>query len=91
MATELIALGVTAVASADITLAAGESAHIHLRGSAPPAVPPCTVSIDIKGADNSYTEIYRLTEFDSARVIDAPGVYRVRRSVCTQNVGIDRD
>lgn len=91
MATELLAIGTTAANSADITLAAGDSAHIHLRGSSPPAVPKCTVSIDIKGSDGSYSELHRLTDGDISRVIDAVGVYRVRRTVCEQGVGVDRD
>jgi hypothetical protein len=91
MAIELLAIATTAAASTDIPLAAGESAHIHLRGSSPPDVPACTVSIDIKGFDNSYTEIYRLSNRDPSRVIDAQGVYRVRRLACEQGVGVDRD
>jgi hypothetical protein len=91
MATELLAIGTAPASSADITLAAGESAHIHLRGNAPPAVPPCTVSIEIKGSDGGYTELHRLNSGDISRVIDAVGVYRVRRSVCEQGVGVDRD
>lgn len=91
MATELLSLGTTAATSTDITLAAGESAHIHLRGSSPPAVPACTVCIEVKGADASYTEYHRLTERNPGAVIDAAGTYRVRRPVCESSVGVDRD
>ena len=91
MATELLAIATTAASSADIVLAAGDSAHIHLRGSSPPAVPACTVSIDVKGSDGSYTEYHRLTERNPGVVIDATGTYRVRRAACEQGVGVDRD
>jgi hypothetical protein len=91
MATQLLALGTAAATSADFTLAAGDVAHIHLRGSSPPAVPQGTVSIDVKGDDNSYTEVHRLTERNVACVIDAPGAYRVRRGVSTASIGVDRD
>lgn len=91
MATELLALGITAANSADITVAAGDSTHIHLRGSAPPSVPRCTVSVEVKGSDASYTEIHRLTENNVSCVIDAAGVYRVRRSACEFSVGVDKD
>lgn len=91
MATQLLALGTTAAASSDIVIAAGESAHIHLRGSSPPAVPKVTVSIEVKGDDNGYTEIHRLTERDVACVIEAPGTYRVRRALCEFSVAVDQD
>lgn len=81
MATELIASGSTAATSADIVVADGESVTIALKNMN--GFP--TAQIQLKDSAAAYHDVGALGPSDSAKVIIAPGTYRIFRpegSVC---------
>jgi len=87
---ELIAIGTTATSSADFTLASGVSTTLHLKTASGVIPKGAAVSIELK-AGSAYTAIGGLTDKEPARVLAAPGTYRVSRHVNAVAFGVERD
>lgn len=75
MATELIATGFTAANSADITLAAGESATVGMKDGTAFSV----IKIELKDDAAGYNTVGELNPQRPAISIIAAGTYRLRR------------
>lgn len=89
---ELIAAGTTLANSADITLAAGESATIFLKsGSGPTVDTAARAAVQIKSSGAAYFTIGELDRATPVVVIDAPGTYRVQRMASSASVGVDQE
>ncbi len=86
MATELIASGSTAANSADIVVAGGEAVTVFLKDMDGFSV----ANIQIKDSDGGYNNIGALGPSDPAKMIAAPGTYRISRPV-NSDCGVDRD
>ena len=88
---ELIASGTTEASSADFTLAAGEQATLFLKDAAGPVTTPHAVAhVLIKSSDNEYFLIGKLTDSEPAKVLAAPGTYRVTRMAAAAAFGVDK-
>jgi hypothetical protein len=90
----LIASGTNDLASADFTLAAGESATLCLVDAGGPGVPVSAVaSIQFKAASGEYFAIGELTGSRPdgvAQVLSAAGTYRVVRAANSTAFGVDK-
>ncbi len=88
---ELIASGTTESASADFTLAAGESATIFLKDAAGSAVSPLSFAeVQIKSADAQYFTVDTLSIARPALVLTAVGTFRVLRMANSAAFGVDK-
>lgn len=94
MATELLAIGTAAGASADFIVAAGGSAMVYLKDATAPDIgPDARIALQIKdGAD--YFTVDQLTAQKASLRIDgdalAATTYRWWRFACSEGVGVGR-
>ena len=81
MATEILAIGTTAAASSDVTVASGDMLAVALKGITGARVNGGIVKIELKADDGNYYEVGELSGGvgKSGAVIDAPGTYRFYR------------
>lgn len=85
--TSLIANGTTELASADFSLATGESATLSLSG-----VPDIysRATIQFKASDSSYVSFGELTTKAPVQVLTAVGTFRCVRRVGVASFGVDQ-
>ncbi len=84
---ELIAVGTTAVSSADFTLT-GESTSLFLTGTAG-LESGCSATVEVKSASGVYYPIGALSAATPIKVLSGPGTYRVSRPAGA-SCGVDR-
>lgn len=87
MPTEMLATGKTAAESAEFTLAAGDVAHLHIKGSTDGTA---LVDVRVKDTQNGFTTIGQLNRVKGSQVLAAPGTYKLVR-LAGALVGVDRD
>jgi hypothetical protein len=86
---ELLALGITDEPSDAFTLSVDDRTTINLKSATPPAIDACSVKIQYQdGAD--WFDFGELTDKNPIFVLNAPGVFRVRRNPCAYPVGVSR-
>jgi hypothetical protein len=90
---ELIASGTAEAASADFTLADGQTAMLQLK--APTAAgqrvfEDSKASVQAKDAGGNYLHIGYLTKELPAQILSGPGTFRVVRLACTNATGVDK-
>jgi hypothetical protein len=85
--TSIIADGTTEQASADFTLAAGESTTLSIRGT---IVMSQTASVQSKQSDGTYTPFGEISSQEPVKVLAAAGTYRVVRRATASAFGVDR-
>jgi hypothetical protein len=88
---ELIPVGDSEQASADFTLAVGESATLFLKGGIGNYVPAGSQAFVQIKSGGQYLNVGELTAIEGAKVLDAPGTFRVLRAVAAAPFGVDRD
>ncbi len=87
---ELIAAGTTQAASADFTLAAGDQKTVFLKDAAGPRVAADAVAkVQIKSAAGEYFDVGQVDANGPAKMLGAPGTFRVLRLECSAAVGVD--
>ena len=80
MATEILATAATAANSTDVTIAAGSTDVVFLKGLVDsPLPPPAVAPIQIKDSAGAYHEIGRLTTEKRSAILYGPATYRVAR------------
>lgn len=80
MPAELIAVGTTDANSADVTVAAGAPVSVFLKGTAGAYVDPqARCVVEAKTAAGAYQLVGELVGQQRGLVIDAPGIYRIRK------------
>lgn len=88
---ELIAAGTPEADSADFTLAAGDQATLFLKDAAGPSVAADAIArLQIKSAAGEYFNAGHLDSFSPAKVLSAPGTYRVKRLASSAAFGVDK-
>ncbi len=88
---ELIAAGTAEADSADFTLASGDQATLFLKDAAGPRVSADAVAhVQIKSADGEYFQVGHLDSYNPAKVLSAPGTYRVKRIANAVAFGVDK-
>jgi hypothetical protein len=88
---ELIATGTAQADSADFALTDGQSTTIFLKDAAGTTVPPlCNAAVQIKSADLEYFTVGTIDGLTPAKVLQAPGTYRVRKHASADAFGVDR-
>ena len=88
---ELIAPSTTTAASADFTLTDGQSTTIFLKDAdSTKAHPNAVACIQIKSADGQYFEVGVVDVTEPARVLQAPGTFRVVKYPAPLAYGVDR-
>lgn len=85
-AAELLAIGTTVADSGDVTVAAGDTLTVALKGPSAPAVGRARVDIQIKDDEAEYWRIGYLNEGNPTVVIIGAGIYRFHR--VSGNVGV---
>lgn len=93
MATELLAAGTSkAVSSTTITLAAGESATLLIKGAAGKQRPPLRAHIVVQAQDKdgAWRHHAEMRGIAGSCVISAVGTFRVVRPAQGEAVGVDR-
>ena len=89
---ELIASGTTEVNSSDIVVADGESTTVFLKsGTGGPIVNGAVASVQIKSSGGHYFTIGTLDKDAPAKVIQAPGTFRVVRYANGVAFGVDAE
>lgn len=87
---ELLSIANTESASADFTLAAGESATLNLKASTSPMFPDgLVVDVQIKSGSDYFT-FGGLSSARPVQVLQAPGTFRVVRRASGSGCGVDR-
>lgn len=88
---ELIAAGITEVDSSDFTLTSGDQVTIFLKDAAGPTVGYDAIAmVQIKCAGGEYYNVGRI-DFDvPAKVLSAPGTYRVKKLASVASFGVDK-
>lgn len=87
---ELLSIANTELASADFTLAAGESATLNLKATATPVLPDgLVVDVQIKSGTDYFT-FGGLSSARPVQVLQAPGTFRVLRRASVAGCGVDR-
>lgn len=77
----IIAVGTTALASAEFTLAAGDSTTLFLTSpTGVDATPDASAQVQIKAASGAWTTIGELRYGEPAKVLTGAGTYRVWRA-----------
>jgi hypothetical protein len=88
---ELIAAGTTEADSADFTLASGDQVTLFLKDAAGPRVASDAVAhLQIKSAAGEYFHVGHLDSYNPAKVLAAPGTYRVKRLAASAAYGVDK-
>lgn len=88
---ELIAAGTTEADSADFTLASGDQATLFLKDAAGPQVAGDAAAIvQIKSAAGEYFSAGVIDAAVPAKVLSAPGTYRVKRLAASAAFGVDK-
>jgi len=89
---ELIASGTTEANSSDIVIADGESTTLFLKsGTGGPIVNGAMASVQIKSSGAHYFTIGSLDHYNPAKVIQAPGTFRVVRHANAVAFGVDAE
>ena len=93
MATQILAPGITALASTTFTLAAGESVTLTLKGAdGTNKVRGLTSLLLQKQKSNAeWQEFDTLGSAEPVQVLQAVGTFRLYRNACDTAVGADRD
>lgn len=87
---EILASGVTAANSSDVTVASGASASVLLKDAAGPQVPNDVVlNVQYKSAGGEYFNLAILDYRTPMLVLAGPGTYRVARPACSTAIGVD--
>ncbi len=85
----LIAATTSATNSADFTLASGDNVTLALVAAA--AIPSdAAAAIQFKSAGGVYFNIGNLTQESPAKVLSAPGTFRVVLTAASVAVGVDK-
>lgn len=88
---ELIAAGTTEVDSADFTLTSGDQVTLFLKDAAGPTVGNDAIAlVQIKSAGGEYFIVGRVDFETPAKVLAAPGTYRVKRLAASAAFGVDK-
>ncbi len=88
---EIIATGTTQATSADFTLTDGQSTTIFFKDALGMEVTPeANALIRIKSSTNEYYTIGTVDCANPARVLQAPGTFRVFKYASTVAYGVDR-
>ena len=88
---ELIASGTAEFDSVDFTLAAGDQVTIFLKNTPGTVVNPKGVAqVFIKSSENNYYLVGVVDLSFPAKVIQAPGTYKVRRMASDVAYGVDK-
>ncbi len=88
---ELISAATTEADSADFTLAAGDQATLFLKDAGGPRVPLDAIAkVQIKSATGEYFDVGQIDAFNPAKVLAAPGTYRVKRMAASAAFGVDK-
>ena len=88
---ELIAAGTTEADSADFTLASGDQATLFLKDAAGPQVlADAAAIVQITGAAGAYFSVGVINAATPAKVLAAPGTYRVKRLASSASFGVDK-
>jgi hypothetical protein len=92
MATELLAAGTTKAASAEFTLAAGESATLLVKGATGKTTAPLRAQLVVQAKDAGGVWRHHLTirGVDASCVLTAVGTFRVYRPLQGAAVGVDK-
>jgi hypothetical protein len=85
-ASELLAIGSTAAASGDVTVASGDQLTVCLKDAAGPNVGAVRVDLQLKDDAGQYFTVTTLTSAKPAMVIVGAGVYRFSRVAGTCGV-----
>lgn len=86
---ELIPIGNSNASSADIVLAAGDTATLFLKAATPTIPGDCVALIQAK-ADDEYFTIGQLNAGAPAQVLNATGTFRVHRPGCSSSFGVEQ-
>lgn len=88
---EILSTAATAAESSDFTLTDGQSCTLFLKDAAGVNVAESAlVTVQIKSADTQYFDIGVLTKYQPAKVLSAPGTFRVARPAQAVAVGVDK-
>ncbi len=88
---ELIAAGTAEADSADFTLAAGDQVTLFLKDAAGPQIlADAEAIVQIKSAAGEYFSVGLLNAAGPAKVLAAPGTYRVKRLAASTAFGVDK-
>jgi len=86
---ELLAIGNTTAASADIVVT--DPVTVFLKGDAPPLVPDgACIAIQAKTAAGTYFTVASMDYKTPGQVIQGPGTYRVQRVAPSVRVGVEQ-
>lgn len=89
---EIIPNGTAVATSSDITLTDGEGTILHLKSVSPPAISQGQeAQVQIKGSDGNYFTVGTLNHKEPAKLLNGPGVFRVRKLASEIPFGVDRD
>lgn len=89
---EIIASGTTEANSSDIIVADGASTTVFLKsGTGGQIVNGASATVQIKSSGGHYFPIGSLDQYNSAKVIQAPGTYRVVRHANGSAFGVDAE
>lgn len=86
--TQLLAIGTGAGTSSDVTIAAGESITLALKGTLGKIPLLARVHVQAKGDDAVYYTVDTLDAAKRSCQITAKGVYRVSRAPSSEAVGV---
>ena len=87
MPTQILAGGTGAANSSDVTVAAGESLTVCIKGSSAPNIPTgARIDVQIRDDVGAYWRIDSLSWANPAVVLSA-GVYRLRRTADSESCG----
>lgn len=88
---ELIATGTAEANSADFTLAAGDQVTLFLKDAGGPRAPQDAIAkVQIKSAGAEYFDVGQIDSNTPAKVLAAPGTYRVKRMANSAAFGVDK-
>lgn len=88
---ELIASGTTEADSDDFTLSSGDQVTLFLKDAAGPTVGSDAIAlVQIKSADAQYFIVGKIDFGTPAKVLAAPGTYRVKRLAASAAYGVDK-
>jgi hypothetical protein len=88
---ELIASSTNTATSADFTLTDGQSTTLFLKDAEGTKVHPnALASVQIQSSGGQYFEVGILDDANPARVLQAPGVFRVVKFSAERAYGVDR-
>jgi hypothetical protein len=85
--TSIIADGTTELASAEFSLAAGETTTLSIRGA---LTTNQIVRIQFKASDSTFTDFGILESQNPVKVLSGIGTYRCVRRANTASFGVDR-